>query len=114
MTLLAVCGGLLLAVALIVREYQLGRERTARLAALEQLHGSLEAAGRQLRRAREDIYVLRTVLQERGVISEEELARGRARLIEAPRRRAEERSEMLRELQVPSTKVILDEGESIH
>jgi len=114
MILLAVSGGLLLALALIVREYQLSRERRARMAALEHLHGSLDLTTKHLRRAREDLYVLRAIMQERGVLTDEEFARCRVRLIEAPRRRAEERSQILRSVEVSPQQVILDEGDSIH
>lgn len=114
MTLLAVCGGLLLAVALIVREIQQGRERTARLSALERLHQLGDAQARQLRRAREDLYVMRVLLQERGVFSDEEFARSRIRLIEDPRRRAEERSQLTRDVNLAPGVLIIDDGDSIH
>ncbi len=114
MTLLALCGGLLLAVALMVREVQLRRERAAARADHDRLFASVETAVRHLRRTREDLYVMRTVMQERGVLTEEDLARGRARLIETPRRRAEERDQMLKELKIADVPVILDEGESVH
>ena len=114
MMLLAICGGLLLALALMVREYQLGRERAARHSAFEHLHASLDVMTKQLRRTREDLYVLRAVLQERGVVTEEEFSRSRLRLIENPRRRAEERSELMRQVEVSPLAVIVDEGESIH
>lgn len=114
MTLLAVCGGLLLAAALIVREWQISRERAIRLSTLDSLYQSLEATNRQLHRAREDLFVLRTLMQERGVFSEEEFAQSRVRLIEKPRRRAEERSQLTRGLGLPSNVLLVDDGESIH
>lgn len=111
MTLLAIGGGIFLALALIVRELQTARERALQLAAFEQLRLSLDATRGQLRRAFEDLYVLQTVLAERNILDEAELARSRARLIETPRRIAEERDAIQRHLGVAPTHLVVDESE---
>ena len=111
MTLLAVGGGIFLALALIVRELQLARERAMHLAAFEQLRLALDATRTQLRRAFEDLYVLQTVLAERNVLDEAELQRSRARLIEQPRRIAEERDAIQRHLGVSPTHLVVEDTE---
>ena len=114
MTVLALVGGLLLALALVLREFQLGKERVARATTLAQMHASLESLGRSLRRAQEDLYVLRVLLHERGAIGDDDFGRARTRLIDGPRRQAEARSEIMRVVETTPLQVVVDEGESIH
>jgi hypothetical protein len=114
MILLALIGGLLLALAILAREYQLSRERVARTTALEHMRINAEATAKQLSRAREDLYVLRVMMHTRGLITEEDFARSRTRLIETPRKRAQERSQIMRTHEVDTLSLVVDEGESIH
>jgi len=114
MLILAIAGGLLLAVALFLRELQLHRERRVQMQAAESLRVAIEVSNRLLRRAREDLFVLHSVLKERNLINEEDLVRIRARLIDTPRRLAEEREELLQDLEVAPTQLILDDGDKIH
>lgn len=111
MTLLAIGGGLFLALALIIREYQLTRERALQAATFEQLRVSLEATRGQLRRACEDLYVLQSVLSERNVLDEADLARTRIRLVEMPRRVAAERDAIRRHLGVAPQHLVIDESD---
>lgn len=111
MLLLAISGGLLLALALIVREYQLSRERSLQEAAYEQLRTALEATRAQMRRVCEDMYVLQSVLGERNLLDEGELARGRVRLVEMPRRMARERDAIQRHLGISPTSLILEDSD---
>jgi hypothetical protein len=109
MALLAVIGGLLLALALIVREYQLAKERARHLATHERLRSSLKETRTQLRRALEDLHVLLRVLEEKHLVDEADLSRGRARLIETPRRLAAERNAIVRNHNVSPTQLVIDE-----
>jgi hypothetical protein len=110
MGLLAILGGLLLALALIVREVQLARERANHASELERMRVSLGETRRQLRRALEDLYVLQNVLGDKHLLDEHDLARGRARHIDGPRRIAEERDSILRKHDdVEATQLIIDE-----
>lgn len=111
MTLLALSGGILFTLALIVREFQLARERSLHLAALEQLRLSLEGARAHSRRQAEDMYVLQTVLIERNVLDESELMRSRTRLIETPRRIAEERDSIQRHLGASPPHLLVEESD---
>jgi hypothetical protein len=111
MTLLALGAGIFFALAMILRELQLGRERAMHQATFEQLHLSLEGVRAQLRRAGEDLYVLQAVLAERNLLNEADLARGRARLIENPRRIAEERDAIQRHLGVAPTHLVVDDSD---
>src|SRR4051812_23081934 len=111
MTLLALAAGIFFALALILRELQLGRERAMHHASFEQLRLSLEGTRAQLRRAGEDLYVLQAVLAERNLLTETDLARCRARLIENPRRIAEERDAIQRHLGVAPTHLVVDDSE---
>ena len=109
MALLAVVGGLLLAFALVVREYQLAKERSQHAAAHERLRVSLKETRGQLRRTLEDVHVIQRVLEEKHLLDETDLARGRMRLIETPRRRAAERNAIVRNHNVSPTQLVMDE-----
>ena len=79
-------------VAWLAREIQGMRER----AGLEQVLGELRVSQRTVRegvrRLAEDFFVMQHLLAERAIVAESDMARGRARLIDAPRLRAQERS----------------------
>lgn len=111
MLFLALGGGLLLAAALWVREYQLAKERNAHNRELEALRQQVERHKSHLRRTVEDLYVLRQLLVERHVLDEHDLVRGRVRLIEAPRRQAEERDAILRGMEISPNQLIVEESE---
>ena len=109
MGLWAIGAGIFFALALILREFQLARERAMHIALQEQMRLSLESTRAQLRRAAEDLFVLQSVLVERNLLDETQLARSRARLIEAPRRMAEERDAIARHLGVAPTHLVVEE-----
>ncbi len=109
MTLLAVLGGLLLALALIAREVQLARERSSQATNTAKLHSTLTDTRRQLRRALEDIYVLHAVLADKNLVDDADVARIRARLIDTPRRVAEERDAIMRSHDVSPPQLVIDE-----
>ena len=109
MAFVAALGGLLLALALVLRELQLTRERSLQAAAEERLRVALEQTRAQLQHAVEDVYVLRTLLVERGLFEEGDIARARARLVEGPRRLAAEREALMRHLDGAATHLVLDE-----
>jgi len=112
MAVLAVVAVLVLSVAFALRERRLARDRTATEAALQELRTSLEGARTQLRRANEDVFVVQTLLSERNLLDENDLARARLRLIEAPRRVAEEKAAMARHLKVSPTQLVIDPSDS--
>lgn len=115
MALLAVIGGILLALALIARELQGSRERAAQTAALHEVQSALERTRQQLRRTQEDLYVMQSLLAERNILDEAELARGRLRLIETPKRLAAEREAVVRHLGASPTELVVDENvDKIH
>lgn len=109
MTLLAIAGGLLLALALIAREVQIARERSALADQVERQRLMAADTRRQLRRALEDLYVMQTLLADKHLLDENEFARGRVRLIEKPRRVAEERNAILRDSDVEPTQLVVDD-----
>jgi len=109
MLVLVLAGGALLAIALVLFEVSLARRRASQAASIEKLRGSLQESRSQFRRALEDLYVLHAVLADKHVIDEADLARGRARLIEAPRRLAQERNAILRHWEVSPTQLVIDE-----
>jgi hypothetical protein len=111
MALLAVVGALSLLFAWSVREWQLARERRTFVQAVEHLRVSLETSRHHLRRVSEDLFVLQSVMVERNLLDETELARSRARLIEVPRRLAEERENITRNMNVSPTSLVIEEGE---
>ncbi len=111
MALVAIGAALVVCIAFALREQQLSRERAAQNAALDGLRAAIDALRGQLRRAQEDTFVLQTLLGERNMLDENDLAQARLRLIEAPRRVAEERAAMARHLKVSPTQLVLDPGE---
>lgn len=110
MALLAVVGGLFLCAALAIREYQLAKERITMTTAFDHLRRSLDSTRSQLQRALEDLYVLQSTMVERNVVDEGELAEGRARLVEAPKRKAQERRAILKHVAANPTQVVVDES----
>jgi hypothetical protein len=111
MVTLVLGAGIFFTAALILREFQLARERAMHMAAFDQLRLALEGMRAQLRRNAEDIYVMQVLLAERSIFNEAELARARARLIEAPKRNAEERESIQRHLGREPTHLVLDEND---
>ncbi|RZK51142.1 MAG: hypothetical protein EOO59_15440 [Hymenobacter sp.] len=105
---------MMLALALGLRELTLARERAIHLTLSQQLHSNLDSTRAQLRRLSEDYYVLTTLLMERHVVGDAELSRGRARLIEQPRRIAQQR-DLLQRKGLASAQLVVDEGDgNIH
>lgn len=111
MALLAVIAVIVLGVVLLTREHQFSRERATTGTSVQEVRAALDACRMQLRRTAEDLYVIQTVLSERNLLDDNELARARLRLIEAPRRMAEERAAMARHLKVSPTQLMLDSAE---
>jgi len=109
MALLAVIGGLLLAFALIVREYQLAKQRAQDAVTLERLRANIKETRGQLRRAVEDFHVMQRILEEKHLLTQTDLTRGRVRLIEHPRRVAAERNAIVRSHGVSPTQLIIDD-----
>ena len=111
---IAFLASLFFASALVVSEQRHRRERRAAAQAIANLHSALEVAGQQIRQCREEIFVVRALLQERGLVSERDLTQARERLIEEPRRQAEERRELVRGVTIAPNQVIIDENKSVH
>ncbi len=114
MLLLAVVGGLLLCLALAVREYQQSRERAVLLQALEQLRAAHELQRQQHKRLAEDQWVLQRLLVERGLLEQAAVDRGRLRLIDLPRRQAAEREAVLRNFKVAAIDLASDDDSKVH
>src|SRR5688500_8013516 len=110
MSLFVLCSGVVV-FTLMLREVQSIRERHRSRETIRELRAGLETTRSQARRAIEDLYVLQTVLTERHVVDDAELSRGRARLIENPRRIAAERESILARPGVSPTQVVIDETE---
>lgn len=115
MVVIAIVSGATLALVLIVREIQFARDRISRRAQFSELNANLEKLRTQLRRAQEDAYVLQTLLSERNILDEGEIARGRVRLIENPKRLAAEKEAIVRHLGVSPTQLVVDDNvDKIH
>src|SRR5688572_17048847 len=112
MILLAISGGVLLSLAIIVRELTVSRERASALRSAESLENGVAQLRSALERTQDDLTVLRTTLEARNVVDEKELARTRARLIDSRRRRAIERGELTK-VEIES-ELVSDDGESVH
>ena len=112
MIVLVLIGGLLLVIGMVVREFQLARERAARAKLFEYLSRALDANREQLKRLSEDLYVLRTLLAERQIIASKDLIDGRTRLIDGPRRQAEERDAILRGFDILPIQLLAEDPES--
>lgn len=110
MVALAMLGGVLLAAALLLRELLGLRARNLQADEHEQLRQILSDTQNELRRAVEDVQVLQAVLEEKHLLDEGDLARGRIRFIETPRRVAAQRAEIARTLNVSPTQLVVDDN----
>lgn len=108
MALIAIISFFLLGAVLLYREHQLNRERAAVLSNLQEAFTALDACHIQIKRTNEDLFVMQTVLCERHILDENDLVQARMRLIEIPRRLAEERAATARHLKVSPTQLIFD------
>ena len=108
-----IAAAILLCVALFVREIQLMRERNLLCRTVDDLRLSQQSVKDGTRRLAEDVFVLQNLLLERNLLQEPELMRARGRLIEQPRRRAEERSAMLRHVGRDKAHALLEDADGV-
>ncbi|MBC7793795.1 MAG: hypothetical protein H7Z43_08805 [Clostridia bacterium] len=115
MVVLAIVSGASLVLALVVREIQSARDRRSSRAQFNEVHANIEKLRAQFRRTQEDVYVIQTLMSERNILDENELARGRVRLIENPKRLAAEKDAIVRHLGVSPTSLVVDDNvDKIH
>ena len=86
MIALAIGGGILIALALIIREWQNHVGTVQAQNRHTDLQEELRTTQEEARCTLEDLFVLRTVLAEHGIVDEIELAQGRQRLLDLSRR----------------------------
>ena len=89
MIALTIGGGVLIAAALIIREWQHHSGTVQARSRYEDLQLELRSTQDEARCTLEDLFVLRTVLAENGIVDEIELAQGRQRLLERSHRDVE-------------------------
>ena len=87
-------------VAWLAREVQGMRERAGLEQVLAELRISQRNVREGVRRMAEDFFVMQHLLAERSVVAESDMVRARARLIETPKRKAQERTTMSRHVDV--------------
>ena len=109
MLLLAIAGGILIAAALIIREWQMQSYLRISGFQLEKLQEDLDQTREALQNTLEDLYVLRTVLAQDELIDEFQLAQARQQLIAA----SESQNEALSGELLLSDTEILEVGESL-
>jgi hypothetical protein len=80
----AIATGLLVALAVSLREAQLAKERRAVAVALGQVQAALTTSQLGVRRCADDLFVLRALLVERRLFDQAEFVRSRARLVKPP------------------------------
>jgi hypothetical protein len=114
MLVFALAGGMLLALAVILREMAVSRDRAAANQSVEELRRTVDVLRGHVQRTSDEVFVLRATLEERNLVNEHELERNRKRLVEEPRRQARERQQIVSNENVSPTQVVIDEGESIH
>ncbi len=112
MALFAVLGALLLTVAMILREVQLGKERAAQAQAFALLREALRDSQARTKRVAEDLLVLQRLLEEKRLLDAEELITARLRLIDQPRRVAAERHALTTAHNLAPNQLIIDEDAS--
>ncbi|MEL6543744.1 MAG: hypothetical protein AAFQ82_03900 [Myxococcota bacterium] len=113
--LFLVGAGAVVAILVAVREWQMAKRFTMARARMTSLGEALDTQQRTMRRLQEDIYVLQSVLRERNLLNEQELAQARDRLVEQPKRVAAERDAIKRhhDIGVP-TQLIEDSLNKVH
>ena len=114
MSFIAVSGSLLLILVLFMREQMQQKRYRRQTELIQHLHSNLTSTQNLLNRNREDIFVLRTMLEELQVLDPAEFARSRARLIEDPRRTAQEQHEMQQYADATGGHVVIDDGDTVH
>lgn len=102
---------LFVCVALLVREVNLLRERATISQSLDEVSLSQQSVRDGTRRLAEDLFVLQNLLLERNLLQKSELMRARGRLIEQPRRKAEERTAMLRHISAEKVPFVLEDAD---
>ncbi|MEM6558242.1 MAG: hypothetical protein AAF605_00525 [Myxococcota bacterium] len=98
------------AVVMVAREIAWFRERGATHKALKALGDAFEQRNQSIRRLQEDLYVLQSVMRERNMLSDHELVSARKRLVEQPKRVAEERDAIQRNLNVGIPSQVIKES----
>lgn len=85
-------------VAWLAREVQAMRERAGTERVLAELRTTQANLREGARRLAEDLFVMQHLLAERKIIADSDMLRGRTRLIDTPRRRAQEKRALTRHL----------------
>lgn len=98
-------------VSLLVREVTLVRERATLSRNIEELSLSQQSVRDGTRRLAEDLFVLQNLMVERGLLQQSDVSRGRGRLIEQPRRKAEERTAMLKYVSAEKVPFVLEDAD---
>ena len=109
MLLLAIAGGILVAAALIIREWQMQSYLRTSAFQHEKLQEDLDQTREDLQNTLEDLYVLRTVLAQDDLIDEFQLAQARQQLIAASQ---DQEGSLSGELLLSDTE-ILEVGENL-
>ena len=81
---------------------------TAASQELETLRIDREGTRRQLARCLEELYVVRSMLIEKGIATESQLTDVRTRLIERPRKEAKARKEVIEELDIEDNSLLIE------
>jgi hypothetical protein len=112
MLVMAITICLFFALGLGLTQMHAVRQHVATQNLVEQMRLTLEGSRSQTRRLAEDLFVLQAVLTEHHLLDDAEMARSRARLVETPRRVAQERDAIARNLGVSPTHLVVSDRDS--
>ena len=119
MLLLALCItlGFIALIGVVVALVQAKRWRGkhhAMQARLRNIERALEAQHRQQQQTSDELYVMQSLLIEHNVVDQSELSRGHYRLVQIPRRQAQERLSILCAQEASPTQVVIGEDSKVH
>lgn len=111
MSVFALVLAVVVTIMLMTRELYLARERAIIIASIEALRTGFENARNSIRQSHEEIFLLQALLIERGIVLEHDIQSARKRLIEGPRKRAEEHEAISQHLGRSPEHLVLEDTE---
>lgn len=109
LTQMLLAAAFFVAVAWAAREVQLMREKAQQERTIAELKNGHHTVREGARHVAEEVFVLQHLLFERSIVAESDMLRGRARLIDKPRRRASEKRRYARHLSPHQVQLMVED-----
>lgn len=106
-----VAAAVFVTIAWLAREFQGMRERAQLERTLHEMRLSQQTVRDGVRRLAEDFFVMQHLLAERSVVQDADMLRGRSRLIEQPRRKAQEKHAIMQHLGTKTPPLMVEDAD---